>query len=606
VSIRQRSLWTGLFLLAGSCLDSLPGLSAQPGHTPEPSQVKTSMLLDEQDAGQMESMGQMDEQGQMGMMHMGPVEVLGDGNVVWRMPPMDAPMPPLPGLENAVPIVGPFMVKGDMDPTGFPEARPGEIVEMADGETLDLTASIVRRTINGKTFLMYGYNGQYPGPLIKGDRGSTVIINFTNEIEMPTTVHWHGLRLDNRFDGVPDVTQPPVLVGQSFTYELYFRDTGIYWYHPHMREDLQQDLGLYGNMLVIPPEDDYYGTVNREEVIILDDLLMDGQGPIPWGDTAPSHALMGRFGNVLLVNGTTDYHLEVDRGEVVRFYITNVANTRTFNMVFGGARVKVVASDVSKFEREEWVESVVIAPAERYVVEVLFDEPGEVELTNSIQAIDDFMGEFYYQLKSLGRVTVRDTTTTDDLSVEFKTLRQHDDVINDIDNYRDAFGHEPDHQLELTLRVKNLPTPIMRALEFEAGLFSPPLEWNDAMPMMNWLSSTEQVEWILRDADTGRENMEIEWRFTVGDVVKIRIFNNPETIHPMNHPVHLHGQRYLVLSIDGVPNQNLVWKDTAIVPVGSVVDILADMDNPGTWMLHCHIAEHLEAGMMMSFSVNEQ
>ena len=149
---------------------------------------------------------------------------------------------------------------------------------------------------------------------------------------------------------------------------------------------------------------------------------------------------MGRFGNVLLVNGTTDYQLEVDRGEVVRFYITNVANTRTFNMVFGGARVKVVASDVSKFEREEWVESVVIAPAERYVVEVQFDEPGEVELTNSIQAIDDFMGEFYYQLKSLGRVTVRDTTTADDLSVEFKTLRQHYDVINDIDNYRNAFG----------------------------------------------------------------------------------------------------------------------------------------------------------------------
>ena len=126
------------------------------------------------------------------------------------------------------------------------------------------------------------------------------------------------------------------------------------------------------------------------------------------------------------------------------------------------------------------------------------------------------------------------------------------------------------------------------------------------MPMMNWLSSTEQVEWILRDVDTGQENMEIEWRFNVGDVVKIRIFNNPETIHPMNHPVHMHGQRYIVLSIDGVPNQNLVWKDTAIVPVGSVVDILADLDNPGTWMLHCHIAEHLDAGMMMPFSVNEQ
>jgi FtsP/CotA-like multicopper oxidase with cupredoxin domain len=123
------------------------------------------------------------------------------------------------------------------------------------------------------------------------------------------------------------------------------------------------------------------------------------------------------------------------------------------------------------------------------------------------------------------------------------------------------------------------------------------------MPMMNWLSTAEQVEWILRDADTGDENMAIDWRFSVGDVVKIRIFNNPETLHPMNHPIHLHGQRYLVVSIDGVPTQNLVWKDTAIVPVGSTVDIIADMANPGEWMMHCHIAEHLHAGMMTSFIV---
>jgi FtsP/CotA-like multicopper oxidase with cupredoxin domain len=91
----------------------------------------------------------------------------------------------------------------------------------------------------------------------------------------------------------------------------------------------------------------------------------------------------------------------------------------------------------------------------------------------------------------------------------------------------------------------------------------------------------------------------------VGDVVKIRIFNDPETIHPMNHPFHVHGQRYLVLSLDGVPNENLVWKDTAIVPVGTTMDILIDITNPGEWMMHCHIAEHLHAGMMMSFTVSE-
>jgi FtsP/CotA-like multicopper oxidase with cupredoxin domain len=91
----------------------------------------------------------------------------------------------------------------------------------------------------------------------------------------------------------------------------------------------------------------------------------------------------------------------------------------------------------------------------------------------------------------------------------------------------------------------------------------------------------------------------------VGDVSKIRIFNVPKSFHPMNHPIHIHGQRYLVLSMDGVSNRNQVWKDTAIVPVGSTMDILVDMSNPGTWMLHCHISEHLQSGMMLTFTVAE-
>lgn len=530
----------------------------------------------------------------------------GGDPAAWRMPPHDFPMPPLPGLDAALPIVGPFLPGGDApDLSAFPEARPGEIVEMEDGETLELSAAIVRRTLNGKTFLMYGYNGQYPGPLIKADRGSTVIVEFTNEIEMPTTVHWHGLRLDNRFDGVPDVTQAPVRPGESFTYEVHFPDSGIYWYHPHMREDIQQDLGLYGNLLVDPPEPDYYNPVNREEVLVLDDILMDELGLLPWGDRAPTHALMGRFGNVMLVNGVTDYELAVSRGEVVRFYLTNVANTRTFNVLFGGAPIKVVASDVSKYERETWVDSVVIAPAERYVVEVLFDEPGEIEIVNSIQAIDEWMGQFKPRTIQLGKVVVDETPVGESYSESFQSLREHVDVQEDVEVFRQHFDKPVDHNLELTLEIENLPLQIVQAMEFEAGLYAPPVEWNDAMPMMNWLSSAEQVHWKIRDADTGNENMDIAWSFEKGDVVKIRIFNDPETIHPMNHPFHVHGQRFLVLSLDGARNENLVWKDTTLVPVGSTVEILVDMSNPGTWMMHCHIAEHLHAGMMGSFTVTE-
>ena len=439
--------------------------------------------------------------------------------------------------------------------------------------------------------------------MIRAPRDSTIVVNFRNDIEQDTTVHWHGLRLDNRFDGVPDVTQAPVKPGETFRYEVHFRDSGIYWYHPHTREDLQQDLGLYGNMMVTPPDPDYYNPVNGEEVLLLDDILIDEHGLMPFGADTPTHALMGRFGNVMLVNGATDYALEVRRGDVVRFFLTNVANSRTFNVTFGGRPVKVIASDVSKFEREQWVQSVVIAPAERYVVEVRFDEPGEVLIENTIQAIDHFRGEFYPHVDLLGTVTVVDEPTESDHGDRFGSLREHRDVQMEVDAYRSLFAKEPDIELEATLRVRNLPIPVVLSMEFEKGLYVPPMEWNDTMPMMNWLSTGKQVTWILRDLRSGQENMDIRWNFTVGDVVKIRIFNDPETFHPMNHPVHIHGQRFLVVEMDGMTNPNLVWKDTAIVPVGSTVDFLVEITNPGDWMMHCHIAEHLHAGMMLSFHV---
>jgi len=523
-------------------------------------------------------------------------------SLTWRMVPMDMSMPMMPGMANELPPVRPFLAGEGMDPMQFPEGEPSRVVQMADGDTLHLDASLIRRTIGDQTYVMYGYNRQYPGPLIRADRGSKVVVHFTNNIEMPTTVHWHGLRLDNRFDGIPGLTQVPVGVGETFTYELVFPDTGVYWYHPHMREDIQQDLGLYGNLLVDPVADGYYQPVNREEVIVLDDLLVDAAGLLPYGEESPTHALMGRFGNVMLVNGTTDYRLAVDRGEVVRFYLTNVANSRTFNVVFGGASIKVVASDVSKFEREERVESVVIAPAERYVVEVLFEEAGTFEITNSIQAINHFRGEFYPHVDTLGTVAVSDAPAAPSYRGAFETLRENRDVASDIAAFRDHFDRAPDHTLELTLRHRGLPLSTVRMMEIDT-LYVPPMEWNDAMPMMNWLSTGEQVTWVIRETETGRENMDIQWSFAAGDVVKIRVFNNPESFHPMNHPFHVHGQRFLVSSMDGVANPNLVWKDTAIVPVGSTMDIVVDMSNPGTWMAHCHIAEHLHSGMMLHFEV---
>jgi FtsP/CotA-like multicopper oxidase with cupredoxin domain len=139
-------------------------------------------------------------------------------------------------------------------------------------------------------------------------------------------------------------------------------------------------------------------------------------------------------------------------------------------------------------------------------------------------------------------------------------------------------------------------------------LYVPPVEWNETMPMMNWLSTGMEVTWILPDAAVMEDGQELRpamgWRFTEGDVVKIRLFNDPKSLHPMNHPMHLHGQRFLVLEQDGVRLNDLVWRDTVLVPVGSTVDILVEMSNPGMWMFNCQIPEHVGTGMSISFRVD--
>ena len=471
---------------------------------------------------------------------------------------------------------------------------------LKSGDTLKLDARLVRRTIAGRTFIMYGFNGQYPGPLIDVAQNATVTVTFTNNLDMPTAVHWHGLRLDNRFDGVPGVTQDPIAPGETFTYTVRFPDAGIYWYHPHVREDIQQDLGLYGNILVRPGDPAYYSPVNREEILILDDFLMDAAGPFPYGKEAPTHALMGRFGNVFLVNGEPEYRMTVRKGEVVRFYLTNVSNARMYNLSFGGARIKVIGSDVGKFEHEAWVTSIVLAPAERYIVEVQFTEAGPSALVNAVQSLNHMSGSFFSERHVLARIEVLSEPVEPDHSRTFTRLRTNVDVAADIAPYRDAFARPVDKQLDLTLRVGDMPATVRQMLQ---GV-SVPLDWNDGMPMENWLVTGNEATWILREPSTGRENMDVSWRFTQGDVIKLRIFNDPSSPHPMSHPIHVHGQRFLILTRNGVTNDNLVWKDTFVVAAGETVDILLELSNPGKWMLHCHVAEHLGTGMMLVFQVD--
>ncbi len=169
-------------------------------------------------------------------------------------------------------------------------------------------------------------------------------------------------------------------MGGRFSCRVAFPDPGVYWYHPHIREDYGQEMGLYGNVVVVPEDPDYWSPVHRELVLTLDDILLEGDRVAPFSRSETTHTAMGRFGDLMLVAGEPELELTARRGEVVRLYLTNTANTRVFNVGFAGARMKLVGGDSGRCEREEPVETVLLAPSERAVVEVLFDEPGRATL----------------------------------------------------------------------------------------------------------------------------------------------------------------------------------------------------------------------------------
>jgi FtsP/CotA-like multicopper oxidase with cupredoxin domain len=300
---------------------------------------------------------------------------------------------------------------------GLPEARKTELVELQDGDEFGLEIIPVKKRIGDAIVRMLAYNGSVPGPTLKVPQGATITVPVTNHGDIEATVHWHGLRLENRYDGTHD-TQAPIPVGETFTYQVHVPDPGAYWYHPHIREDYGQELGLYGNILVTPSESDYWPPANRELLLTLDDILIEDGQIAAFREEETTYVAMGRFGNVMLVAGESELQLEAKRGEVVRFYITDTANTRVFNVTVPGAQMNLVGSDAGHYEREESVEEVLLAPSERAVVDVLFTEAGSLEVQHRIP-------ERTYRLAS---ITVTDEQAQPSYSDEFARVRTNPDM----------------------------------------------------------------------------------------------------------------------------------------------------------------------------------
>jgi FtsP/CotA-like multicopper oxidase with cupredoxin domain len=531
------------------------------------------------------------------------------------------------------------------DVAGLPEAGSPEPVQLSDGDRFELRIAPVAKRLGDVTVRMLAYNGSIPGPTLKVREGSEVTVDIENRGDVDDTVHWHGLRLDNRYDGTHQ-TQAPIEFGERFAARVAFPDPGVYWYHPHMREDYGQEMGLYGNVLVEPADPDYWPPAHRELALTLDDILLEDGKVAPFSRAETTYAAMGRFGDVLLVNGETDLSLEAKLGEVVRLYMTNTANTRVFKVALPGARMKLVGGDSGHVEHEEFVADVVVAPSERVVVDVLFEQTGELVLEHRTPE----------RVYGLAAITVSEQRAAPPLVDQFELLRTNADMTAErerIAPFLDADAEKtiaflaemdmgapegdgpvvytcPMHPEVSSEEAGNCPECGMKLLpadvvaaagghahEHEGHGHEPQhgghshstaggIEWEDDMVEVNRMTTPANMRWKIIDRETGAENAAIDWRFRVGDKVKIRLLNEMAGDHPMHHPFHVHGAgRFLILSRDGVVEPNLVWKDTVLVRTGETVDILLEVTNAGLWMAHCHIAEHHESGMMFSFEVTE-
>ncbi len=497
------------------------------------------------------------------------------------------------------------------DAGGLPATVPTAVREYDDGATVDLHIAPVAHRVGGATLRMLAYGGSVPGPTFVVRQGSRLWVRAVNGTDLETTVHWHGLRLANRFDGVPHETQQPIPPGGEFTYRLDFPDPGLYWYHPHVREDYTQEMGLYGTILVRPADPDHWAPVHRDVVLTIDDVLVEDGVIGPFSRWHPTHAAMGRFGNVLLVDGRTEPQLTARAGEVVRLWLVNTANARVFDVRLPGARLKLVGGDSGRVEHEEFVDRVLLAPSERAVVDVLFERPGA-------HVLEHRTPERTYRL---ARITVSDDPVDPAPRASFEVLRSDPDLAAErrlVQRWQDA---PPDEVLAAVAEMDGMTHGAGHGAGHGKGHGTghgtghgvpgdqggaDGIEWEDGMAATNRQSTPATTRWSFRDRTDGGDGLPTGWHFAVGDRVKIRLVNEVDSDHPMHHPFHVHGGgRFLVLARDGVPEANLMWKDTVLLRTGETVDILFSATNPGRWMAHCHIPEHMHSGMMFGFTVGE-
>lgn len=225
------------------------------------------------------------------------------------------------------------------------------------------------------------YNGQVPGPEIRVTEGDRVRVLVKNELPVPTTIHWHGVELENAMDGVPGVTQQAIPPGEEFVYDFIAKPAGTRMYHSHQDSDVQMELGLYGSLIVEPREPPVV-EYDREYTYILDERALDFTPDVALGKTPyPGESRGGVLNyDLFLMNGKAGSAvtpLELGKSERVLLRVINLGNL-VHSMHLHGHTMRVVATDGNPVPRDaQWLkDTVTVGPGERVDLEIFAENPG--------------------------------------------------------------------------------------------------------------------------------------------------------------------------------------------------------------------------------------
>ena len=463
-------------------------------------------------------------------------------------------------------LQSPWYKSGDMTlPTGVKDGKTS-ILEVSAQEKGDrpvkkfvLTAEEKQWHISeGKNVAAWTYNGTVPGEPLRVTEGDVVQVKLKNELDVPVTIHWHGVLLPNKMDGIPGLTQDAVQPGESFTYEFIANDAGTYWYHSHQQSSIQVDKGLYGSLVIEEKEKEY----ERDEVFILDEWAVDQEkedlsnmgGMMMGAMSGDGEADTKQMYDTFTVNGKAGSAIKpltMEAGEKVRLRFVN-AGYQAHRLVFPEGSMRVIATDAEKVVSEDNHSNVLeIAPGER--VDVEFTKPDQETV---------FIGQ------------EQDLEHAEDMMIP---------VVSE-ENQR------PDQEASLASEV-GVANGISYGSEKRIFDETPEPDVSYNMDLSMGMSMGEGMSFQINDKsfpDTPPIKVE------EGDIVKVTLRNNGR----MNHPMHLHGHRFQVNSKNGKEFEEPIVKDLIHVKPGEEYVIYFKADNVGEWLFHCHDNNHAARGMV--------